>query len=47
VPIKEARMKITHLEVGNSCMLLQEFRFLKLDSHKAYVEVGEKNKQFT
>jgi hypothetical protein len=45
VSIKEARMKITHLEVGNSCMLFyKEFRFLKLDSHKAYVEVGEKNK---
>jgi hypothetical protein len=25
----------------------KEFRFLKLDSHKAYVEVGGKNKQFT
>jgi hypothetical protein len=25
----------------------KEFRFLKLDLHKAYVEVGEKNEQFT
>jgi hypothetical protein len=25
----------------------KEFRFFKLDLHKAYVEVGEKNKQFT
>ncbi len=44
VSIKEARMKSTQLEVGKSYMLLQRIQIFKLDTHKAFVEVGEKNK---
>jgi hypothetical protein len=47
VSIKEARMKSTQLEVGTSYMLLRRIYIFLLNTHKAYVEVGEKNKHLT
>ncbi len=37
-------MKSTQLEVGDSHMLLQSIKILKLDAHKAYSKVGKKDK---
>jgi hypothetical protein len=46
-PSRKQGRKVHIWKLVTHICFYKEFRLLKLDSHKAYVEVCEKNKQFT